>query len=201
VFQIFDYAQYYLDLADANRKLSAAASDVLNQGQSAPIHVSTGAEEALLAASSLTSAGAGQTFARPPTQPGLWRIEYNFTSLYEMDNINPASMGGLSSKLAANQTWFDAYFRTNMVNYEGPWLCNAMCRHVQTCAISHVDYSDYAYCVDQAVALGLDTGLGGLAGISGATVIGRSSHGVFWESFIVTSFLTAIISARPLLLR
>ena len=48
------------------------------------------------AASSLTSAGAlgnsHQTFMRPPSQHGLWRVEYNFTSLYDVPDINPASM-------------------------------------------------------------------------------------------------------------
>lgn len=59
-------------------------------------------------------------------------------------------MESITHKLGTNQTWFDAYFRTNMVNYEAPWVCDAMCRMVQTCAINHVDYSQYAYCVDQA---------------------------------------------------
>ena len=115
-------------------------------------------DQALLAASSLTSAGASGTMGghgslRPPmSQFGLWRVEYNFTSLYEVNDINALSMQSITSKLQSNQTWFDAYFRTNMVNYEAPWACNDMCRHVQTCAINHVDYSQYAYCVDQAMA-------------------------------------------------
>ena len=108
------------------------------------------------AASSLTSAGAlgdpHNSFMRPPSQHGLWRVEYNFTSLYDIPDINPTSMEAISLRLQANKTWFDAYFRTNMVNYEAPWACNDMCRHVQTCAINHVDYSQYAYCVDQAMA-------------------------------------------------
>ena len=114
------------------------------------------------AASSLTSAGAlgdpHNSFMRPPSQHGLWRVEYNFTSLYDIPDINPTSMEAISLRLQANKTWFDAYFRTNMVNFENPWACDAMCRHVHTCAISHVDYSDYAYCVDQAASLGLDQG-------------------------------------------
>merc|ERR1712083_410638 len=116
-------------------------------------------DQALLAASSLTSAGASATMGghggslRPPmSQFGLWRVEYNFTSLYEVNDINAMSMESITSKLQSNQTWFDAYFRTNMVNYEAPWACNDICRHVQTCAINHVDYSQYAYCVDQALA-------------------------------------------------
>ena len=44
-----------------------------------------------------------------------------------------------------------------MVNYENPWVCDDMCKNVHTCAISYVDYSDYAFCVDQAAThAGLD---------------------------------------------
>ena len=159
LFQIYDYAQYYLDLAEANRKIDQKNDkEHINLGSGAvPINSDEARDQALLAASSLTAAGAsaigGHGSLRPPmTQFGLWRVEYNFTSLYEVNDINALSMESITSKLLSNQTWFDAYFRTNMVNYEAPWACNDMCRHVQTCAINHVDYSQYAYCVDQAMA-------------------------------------------------
>ena len=164
MFQIYDYAQYYLDLAEANRKIEQKKDkEHINLGSnSVPINAAeAGADDqALLAASSLTSAGAtAMGHGRPPlTQFGLWRVEYNFTSLYEVDDISAMSMESITSKLRSNQTWFDAYFRTNMVNYEAPWVCNDMCRHVQTCAINHVDYSQYAYCVDQALAKHSDGG-------------------------------------------
>ena len=70
------------------------------------------------AASSLTSAGAlgdlHQTFMRPPSQHGLWRVEYNFTSLYDVPDITPTSMEDISMRLKNNKTWFDAYFRYMM---------------------------------------------------------------------------------------
>ena len=164
--QIYDYAQYYLDLADANRKIEQKVDGNANIKVASPAN-----EEALLAASSLTSAGLASknnnfrsSMAGSPN--GLWRVEYNFTSLYQVHGgLNPASMDKLTSKLSSNATWFDAYFRTNMVNYEAPWTCDEMCRHVQTCAINFVDYSDYAYCVNKASASAVDQGY--VAGING----------------------------------
>ena len=173
MFQIYDYAQYYLDLAEANRKIEKKNdNERINLGSEAVAMNSDDAnDQALLAASSLTSAGVSAlgghgSLRTPLTQFGLWRVEYNFTSLYEVNDINAMSMESITSKLLSNQTWFDAYFRTNMVNYEAPWACNDMCRHVQTCAINHVDYSQYAYCVDQAMASRSD---GGFASANDAT--------------------------------
>jgi len=173
--QIYDYAQYYLDLADANLKIEQQ-KDTSDQPQISfeqPMTAQKSVnDQALLAASSLTSAGAAagkglgslgsfgsSSVMRPPSQYGLWRVEYNFTSLYEIEDINPSSMESISTKLRSNQTWFDTYFRHNMVNYEAAWECDLMCRAAQTCAISHVDYSQYAHCVEQAaLAHGLQKG-------------------------------------------
>ena len=166
LFQIYDYAQYYLDLADANRKIEQKV-DSNNIKVASPAN-----EEALLAASSLTSAGASGSSGGPNNnfrsgKNGLWRVEYNFTSLYQVHSgLNAASMDQLTKKMSSNSTWFDAYFRTNMVNYEAAWSCDQMCRHAQTCAINFVDYSDYAYCVNQASASAVDQGYVG-AGING----------------------------------
>lgn len=164
--EIYDYAQYYLDLADANRKIEQKV-DSNNIKVASPAN-----EEALLAASSLTSAGASGSSGGPNNnfrsgKNGLWRVEYNFTSLYQVHSgLNAASMDQLTKKMSSNSTWFDAYFRTNMVNYEAAWSCDQMCRHAQTCAINFVDYSDYAYCVNQASASAVDQGYVG-AGING----------------------------------
>lgn len=187
-------------MADANRKLAkgTAVNDEADESYKEAIVVNEAAPEAALglAASSLTSAGAAinqQQYARPLGPKGLWRVEYNFTSLYEVSDINPAAMESINSRLKANQTWFDAYFRTNMVSFEGPWECNSMCRLVHTCAISNVDYNDYSFCVNQAQG---DQGLTGTGsdGVSSASW----SHGNR-PSFIVTSF-SAIISSLAFLL-
>lgn len=178
-FQIYDYAQYYLDLAEANRKIEQNDNDdpIIDIGDGLRQPPSPVNDQALLAASSLTSSqamgGGLGGHMRSPTQNGLWRVEYNFTSLYEVSDITPLSMEAIMGKLRANQTWFDAYFRTNMVNYEAPWVCEGMCRAVQTCAINHVDYSQYAYCVDEAAS---EAGHGREAAInSGNLLSGYSS--------------------------
>jgi len=194
--EIFDYAQYYLDLADANRKVAEAnmkegngGLDSINSISSSieAVHVGSSPDEA--AASSLTSAGAlgdlHQTFMRPPSQHGLWRVEYNFTSLYDVPDITPTSMEDISLRLKNNKTWFDAYFRTNMVNFENPWACDAMCRHVHTCAITYIDYSDYTYCVDKAASLNPDQ-----------SHVNRAAFGLIpttWLMLLITISLVASI--------
>ena len=79
----------------------------------------------------------------------LWRIEYNFTTLYKIPQITVATMDSLSHRLRTNQSWFDTYFRTNAVNMEDSGMCNTECKQIQTCAISHVDYAEYQYCVER----------------------------------------------------
>ena len=50
--------------------------------------------------------------------------------------------------LYISRSWFDEYFRTNVVGYEGPWLCSEECRQAQICAITNIDYADYHYCIE-----------------------------------------------------
>ena len=172
-------------MADANRKIEQKVDS--NVKVALPAN-----EEALLAASSLTSAGASGAANNNfrSGKNGLWRVEYNFTSLYQVPSgLNAASMDVLSQKMSSNSTWFDAYFRTNMVNYEAPWTCDEMCRHAQTCAINFVDYSDYAYCVNKASASAVDQGY--VAGING---VPEDTRPKFLLILVVSSFYFVMLS-------
>ena len=88
----------------------------------------------------------------------FWRIEYNFTSLYRIPGISAKSLDNLSHKLQTNRSWFDIYLRTNNVNLNEndiTKLCpDEDCRRVQNCAISHVDYAEYQYCVERGDGFG-----------------------------------------------
>ena len=82
----------------------------------------------------------------------FWRIEYNFTSLYRLPGISVETLDSLSHRLKTNRSWFDMYFRTNNVNLklDPEKRCpDEYCRRVQNCAISHVDYAEYQYCVER----------------------------------------------------
>ena len=79
----------------------------------------------------------------------LWRIEYNFTTLYRLPGVSVETLDSLSHRLMTNKSWFDTYFRTNAVNLEDTSKCNNECRRVQTCAISNVDYAEYQFCVER----------------------------------------------------
>ena len=95
----------------------------------------------------------------------FWRIEYNFTSLYRMPGISADTLDHLSHKLQTNRSWFDIYFRTNNVNLNGDpskQCPDVDCRRVQNCAISHVDYAEYQYCVERGDGFG-DNDIVGLA--------------------------------------
>ena len=95
----------------------------------------------------------------------FWRIEYNFTSLYRMPEISADTLDRLSHRLQTNRSWFDVYFRTNNVNLNGDLSkqCPDLdCRRVQNCAISHVDYAEYQYCVERGDGFG-DNDIVGLA--------------------------------------
>ena len=95
----------------------------------------------------------------------FWRIEYNFTSLYRMPEISAETLDRLSHKLQTNRSWFDIYFRTNNVNLNGDpskQCPDSDCRRVQNCAISHVDYAEYQYCVERGDGFG-DNDIVGLA--------------------------------------
>ena len=75
--------------------------------------------------------------------------------------------------------------RTNMVNFENPWACDAMCRHVHTCAITYIDYSDYTYCVDKAASLNPDQ-----------SHVNRAAFGLIpttWLMLLITISLVASI--------
>ena len=87
----------------------------------------------------------------------FWRIEYNFTSLYRIPGITAETLDLLSHKLKTNRSWFDIYFRTNNVNFnmDTKKVCpDEYCRRVQNCAISHVDYAEYQYCVERGDGFG-----------------------------------------------
>ena len=71
-------------------------------------------------------------------------------------------LDALSRRVANNKSWFDAYFRANAVSLDrDPSKCDRECRKVQTCAISNIDYAQYAHCVERG---------------DGATVGGRYPH-------------------------
>ena len=59
-------------------------------------------------------------------------------------------LDALSRRVANNKSWFDAYFRANAVSLDrDPSKCDRECRKVQTCAISNIDYAQYAHCVER----------------------------------------------------
>ena len=74
-----------------------------------------------------------------------------------MPGISAETLDNLSHKLQTNRSWFDIYFRTNNVNLNGnpsKQCPDEDCRRVQNCAISHVDYAEYQYCVERGDGFG-----------------------------------------------
>ena len=82
-----------------------------------------------------------------------------------MPEISAQTLDRLSHRLQTNRSWFDIYFRTNNVNLNGDpskQCPDSDCRRVQNCAISHVDYAEYQYCVERGDGFG-DNDIVGLA--------------------------------------
>jgi len=143
---IYDYAQYYLDLKEANLMSSGDREDKSESFSSHNSATNTNP-------SPLQLQHGGGTALRPDQvvpPGGLWRIEYNFTSLYRLPKVTVESLDALSRRVANNKSWFDAYFRANAVSLDrDPSKCDQECRKVQTCAISNIDYAQYAHCVER----------------------------------------------------
>ena len=89
VFQIYDYAQYYLDLKEANLMSSGDREDKSESFSSHNSATNTNP-------SPLQLQHGGGTALRPDQvvpPGGLWRIEYNFTSLYRLPKVTVESLG------------------------------------------------------------------------------------------------------------
>lgn len=149
--EIFDYAQYYLNLHSTNAR--DKTKSVANFDSAS--HAMEAKDEAPVEAQ--------------------WRLEYNFTTHYRFRRrrtpehlgrgiITSSVLESLERKLANNRTWFDSYFRANAANLPAGRACGDRCRQVQTCAIANVDYDDFRMCVTTAKALSANDGVATAAG-------------------------------------
>ena len=145
--QIYDYAQYYLDLKEANLMVSSppggvpGSPNVGDVSNASPLQMQYGRDGQLL----------------PSGRSGPWRIEYNFTSLYRLPHVSVNTLDALSRRVANNKSWFDTYFQANSVNLPSVG-CNGECRKVQTCAISNIDYARYVHCVERGDGAAVEGG-------------------------------------------
>ncbi|KAJ3641479.1 hypothetical protein Zmor_027986 [Zophobas morio] len=85
-----------------------------------------------------------------------WSIEYTFSSYYGISEITPNTLHQLADKLTAvnHNTFFDRYYTANSVKlYSNPHQsCDANCAHNHYCAITRVDYEEFAHCLKTAAS-------------------------------------------------
>ncbi|KAL1498401.1 hypothetical protein ABEB36_009208 [Hypothenemus hampei] len=77
-----------------------------------------------------------------------WRLEYNFTSYYGLDNINSESLHYLAERLM-NTPLFQRYFKAKSARVlpRTKIDCSAGCVKKHFCAITRVDYGEFEECL------------------------------------------------------
>uniref|UniRef100_A0ABM0MAT4 Acid sphingomyelinase-like phosphodiesterase 3b-like n=1 Tax=Saccoglossus kowalevskii TaxID=10224 RepID=A0ABM0MAT4_SACKO len=78
-----------------------------------------------------------------------WKMEYSATAGYGIPDVTTASLQGLvDSFWDQTSDKFDKYYLYNSVSYDKK-KCDSVCRKVQLCAITNVDFDDYAVCISE----------------------------------------------------
>lgn len=75
-----------------------------------------------------------------------WRLEYNFSSTYNLMSLSPVSLYEVAKTMKTNKTAFDHYYRANTVHLEDPEKCTEKCRLLHWCAITEINYSRFYDC-------------------------------------------------------
>ncbi|XP_049821387.1 acid sphingomyelinase-like phosphodiesterase 3b [Aethina tumida] len=87
-----------------------------------------------------------------------WVVEYNFSSYYSINDINAVNLNLLAEKLTQqnpnDNAPFNRYYRANAVriNNNPQTSCDTNCAHLHYCAITRVDYDEYAQCLKTAAS-------------------------------------------------
>ncbi|XP_021954397.2 acid sphingomyelinase-like phosphodiesterase 3b [Folsomia candida] len=78
-----------------------------------------------------------------------WKILYNFTNYYRLQNVSAASLSDLAFSFLkdSGSENFNKYYFANSVGYEDPSKCLNLCRRTHFCVITNVDYQDYERCI------------------------------------------------------
>lgn len=75
-----------------------------------------------------------------------WKLEYNFTTHYQLNAINPTTLYNLTKTMKTNRKLFDRYYSANTVSLEKPNVCQEQCQRLHWCAITEVDYERFYQC-------------------------------------------------------
>ncbi|XP_042885095.1 acid sphingomyelinase-like phosphodiesterase 3b isoform X2 [Penaeus japonicus] len=75
-----------------------------------------------------------------------WKLEYNFTTKYNLNAINPSTLYNFTQTMKSNRTLFDRYYTANTVSLENPEVCQDQCQRLHFCAITEVDYERFYKC-------------------------------------------------------
>lgn len=75
-----------------------------------------------------------------------WRLEYNFSSTYDLNELTPDTLYELAKELKDDRDTFNAYYSANTVSLEDPEVCEEQCRRLHWCAITEVDYDRFYSC-------------------------------------------------------
>ena len=81
----------------------------------------------------------------------VWKAEYNFTILYNVDNLSAESLGFVLDEFTLEGSKrFENYFVH--LRHDGPEVgCNMTCQLTFYCAATQVDYEKFDDCIDELI--------------------------------------------------
>ena len=79
-----------------------------------------------------------------------WKLEYNLTQAYDIEDLQPKSLYKLAKQLAIQESkQFIKYYKYFFVSYDSSVICQGKCKIFQICAIMNLDVISYTDCLRQ----------------------------------------------------
>lgn len=82
----------------------------------------------------------------------IWKLKYNYTSTYNLSDLSPSSMYGLSNRIFYDEATAKTYKSHRFI--DGPGNdpsdgCDFECRMIMYCQTVSSDYDEYQFCHDR----------------------------------------------------
>lgn len=81
-----------------------------------------------------------------------WKVEYNLTDTYGIEDLQPKSLYGLAKQFAIkNSAQFMKYYNYFFVSYDNIGICKGRCKTLQVCSIMNLDHASYLDCIKNII--------------------------------------------------
>ena len=125
-----------------------------------------------------------------------WRMQYNFTTLYEVDDMTAESLGIILNEFDMDDSLrFDSYFL--YLRYKGPDVqCNFTCQIRFYCAATQVEFDKFEACIDELIIVEDDLQPGRLT-VKFMLVVFYSMLVLFVLVSVILAYLFCCKTKRP----